>query len=226
MVSVLLVTDDSVLTCGLAHILEESSDLRLTGVCAAVAGATETIRQAKADVVMIDVNFTMSLSFIADIRKSSPESRICLWGRCLPDEIAYAAMTAGIRGILRRTLPAAEVLECLRRLAADQVWFEERLMAGFFCNRAVRLTRRESQLIAVLAQGMKNKEIAYTLSLSEGTVKVYLSRLFEKLGVKDRFELALYGLRHMMTEGANTTVVETVLPAPGGAGLYPAADLQ
>jgi DNA-binding CsgD family transcriptional regulator len=61
----------------------------------------------------------------------------------------------------------------------------------------VALTKRESQLVSLLSQGLKNKEIATTLTISEGTVKVYLSRLFQKVGVKDRFELALYGLRNL-----------------------------
>src|SRR5450432_2214071 len=58
-------------------------------------------------------------------------------------------------------------------------------------------TRSEGQLVTLLAQGLKNKEIATALNISEGTVKVYLSRLFQKLGVKDRFELALYGLKNL-----------------------------
>ena len=63
--------------------------------------------------------------------------------------------------------------------------------------RRYSLTRREGQLVTLLSQGLKNKEIATALSISEGTVKVYLSRLFQKLGVKDRFELALYGLKNL-----------------------------
>jgi DNA-binding CsgD family transcriptional regulator len=61
----------------------------------------------------------------------------------------------------------------------------------------VALTRREGQLISLLSQGLKNKEIATALNISEGTVKVYLSRLFQKVGVKDRFELALFGLKNL-----------------------------
>jgi DNA-binding NarL/FixJ family response regulator len=143
---------------------------------------------------------SVPLSAIADLRKSSPECHICLWARQISDELAYQAMTLGVRGILRRALPVSDLLTCLGKLARNEVWFEERLMGGFFSNHVVRLTRRESQLVALLAQGMKNKEIAYALSLSEGTVKVYLSRLFEKLSVKDRFELALYGLRNLNTD--------------------------
>ena len=69
--------------------------------------------------------------------------------------------------------------------------------------RRYSLTRREGQLVSLLSQGLKNKEIATALTISEGTVKVYLSRLFQKLGVKDRFELALYGLKNL-TPGGGT----------------------
>jgi DNA-binding NarL/FixJ family response regulator len=62
--------------------------------------------------------------------------------------------------------------------------------------RRAALTAREAQLVRLLSLGLKNREIAATLSVTEGTVKVYLSRLFAKLGVKDRFELALYGMRN------------------------------
>jgi DNA-binding CsgD family transcriptional regulator len=76
----------------------------------------------------------------------------------------------------------------------------------------VALTKRESQLVALLSQGLKNKEIASTLQISEGTVKVYLSRLFQKVGVKDRFELALYGLKNLQNMAGD---------APGDGGAPP-----
>jgi DNA-binding CsgD family transcriptional regulator len=82
-------------------------------------------------------------------------------------------------------------------VAEGGLWFEETLKTSFTSMRTVSLTRRESQLVSLLSQGLKNKEIASTLFISEGTVKVYLSRLFHKLGVKDRFELALFGLKNM-----------------------------
>jgi DNA-binding CsgD family transcriptional regulator len=67
----------------------------------------------------------------------------------------------------------------------------------------VSLTQREGQLVTLLSQGLKNKEIATTLMISEGTVKVYLSRLFQKVGVKDRFELALFGLKNLTSGHAS-----------------------
>jgi DNA-binding CsgD family transcriptional regulator len=82
---------------------------------------------------------------------------------------------------------------------AGELWFEKALTDSFLCARRVALTQREGQLVTLLSQGLKNKEIATTLMISEGTVKVYLSRLFQKVGVKDRFELALFGLKNLTT---------------------------
>jgi DNA-binding CsgD family transcriptional regulator len=89
-----------------------------------------------------------------------------------------------------------------------ELWFEKALTDSIMSARRYSLTRREGQLVSLLSQGLKNKEIATALNISEGTVKVYLSRLFQKLGVKDRFELALYGLKNLTPGGGsmeNTT---------------------
>ena len=90
-------------------------------------------------------------------------------------------------------------MKCLQKVQAGELWFEKALTDSFLCARRVALTQREGQLVSLLSQGLKNKEIATTLMISEGTVKVYLSRLFQKVGVKDRFELALFGLKNLTT---------------------------
>jgi DNA-binding CsgD family transcriptional regulator len=108
-------------------------------------------------------------------------------------------MGLGVRGILRKTLPTDLQVKCLQKVQAGELWFEKALTDSFLCARRVALTQREGQLVSLLSQGLKNKEIATTLMISEGTVKVYLSRLFQKVGVKDRFELALFGLKNLTT---------------------------
>ena len=78
--------------------------------------------------------------------------------------------------------------------------------------RPINLTRRESRLVKVVSRGLKNKEIATELGISEGTVKVYLSKLFEKVGAKDRFELALIGVRQLQCNCARRA-------SPGNGGI-------
>jgi DNA-binding NarL/FixJ family response regulator len=125
--------------------------------------------------------------------------KLVLGGNSISTELAFQAMGLGVRGILRKTLPTELQVKCLQKVQAGELWFEKALTDSFLCARRVALTQREGQLVSLLSQGLKNKEIATTLMISEGTVKVYLSRLFQKVGVKDRFELALFGLKNLTT---------------------------
>jgi DNA-binding NarL/FixJ family response regulator len=127
--------------------------------------------------------------------RREPLSRVVLWLHEIAPESAFRAKECGVRGILRKSLPAEMILKCIRRVAEGELWFEKTLTDTFLNGRTVRVSRRENQLITLVSQGLKNKEIASVLEISEGTVKVYLSRLFEKVGVRDRFELALLGLK-------------------------------
>jgi DNA-binding NarL/FixJ family response regulator len=194
---IVVYSDDHVLSQGAAYLLGAAEDLHLECICHESSQLVIEVRTQQPDVLLLDVSADVNLALISDLRKAAPNCRVILWGREVPHELAYQAMSMGIRGVLDRTLPASDLISCIRKVAGNDVWFNESLTSGFFCKRVAKLTRRESQLVALLARGMKNKEIAYFLSLSEGTVKVYLSRLFEKVGVKDRFELALYGLRNL-----------------------------
>jgi DNA-binding NarL/FixJ family response regulator len=115
-------------------------------------------------------------------------------------ELAFHAMELGIRGILRKSLPAALQLKCLRAVQAGESWFERSLIRDSVCPPASTLTPRERFFLHMLAQGSKNQEIAREVKLSEAQVRDALSRLFRKIGVRDRFELSLYGLKHVPLE--------------------------
>lgn len=161
------------------------------------------------DVLLIDLTPEVTFGLLTQLRRELPHCRIVLWVRSISTELAYQAMELGIRGILRKTLAAEMLLKCLTKVGEGELWFDKGLTASFLSARMVSLTKRESQLVSLLSQGLKNKEIAATLSISEGTVKVYLSRLFQKVGVKDRFELALYGLRNLQNMSGEFGAVNT-----------------
>ena len=98
------------------------------------------------------------------------------------------------------------MLECLRSVAHGNVWIEsslsEHVMGSFDRRAAPRLTPREKEIVHHVCGGLKNKEIADALSITAGTVKVHLMHIFEKTGVKDRFELAVHGRRLLGIEHA------------------------
>jgi two-component system, NarL family, nitrate/nitrite response regulator NarL len=206
-----LYTDEPILASGLETIFAESEDYRLSAICRTPAAVIEQARTDRPEVLLLDLTPDLTFGLLLEIQRQLPASKIVLWVRTISTELAYQAIEHGVRGILRKTHSPEVLLKCLQMVAEGGLWFEEALKASFTAMRTISLTRRESQLVSLLSQGLKNKEIAATLFISEGTVKVYLSRLFQKLGVKDRFELALFGLKNMPSGEA---LVEMPQPRP------------
>jgi len=197
MARLFLFTDEPVLAKGLDTVLCSAGEFELVAVCSEAFQLPQGLEAAKPDVLLMDLIPELTFGVLVDLQRRFPGSRIVLWVRSISTEMAYQAIEHGVRGILRKTLPFETLLKCLRMVHEGGLWFEETLKTSFMSVRTISLTRRESQLVSLLSQGLKNKEIAASLFITEGTVKVYLSRLFHKLGVKDRFELALYGLKNM-----------------------------
>jgi DNA-binding NarL/FixJ family response regulator len=198
MARVLLLADEPVLARGFSAVLASAPGFDDAAVCQSPSELMErALSEERPDVLLIDLTPDVTFGLLTQLRRELPQCRIVLWVRTISTELAYQAMELGIRGILRKTLPAELLIKCLAKVSEGELWFDKGLTASFLSAKMVTLTKRESQLVSLLSQGLKNKEIAATLSISEGTVKVYLSRLFQKVGVKDRFELALYGLRNL-----------------------------
>ena len=197
MASVLLCTDESILAEGLKRILAGSPELELISWCPRLDELRADIEIHQPELLLVDLTSEVNFSVLSGLHQIARQARIVLWVHAISTELALQAMSLGIRGILRKTLPIETLMRCLMRVHEGELWFEKALTDSIMTARRYSLTRREGQLVALLSQGMKNKEIATALNISEGTVKVYLSRLFQKLGVKDRFELALYGLKNL-----------------------------
>jgi DNA-binding NarL/FixJ family response regulator len=183
----------------LESVLRQVDGFDLLPSCETIAGLQEQLARSSPDVLLLDLSPEVTFTLLSDLKQSAPETAVVLWVTSISTELAFQAMGLGVRGILRKQLPADLQVKCLQRVYAGELWFEKGLTDSFLNARRVVLTNREGQLVSLLSQGMKNKEIAAALMVSEGTVKVYLSRLFEKAGVKDRFELALFGLRNLTT---------------------------
>src|ERR1700688_1094385 len=199
MTRILLYSDEPILAKGLESVLRQVEGFELLSICSAVTGMMEQVAHGAPDLVLMDLTPEITFAVLSDMKHAMMHSKIVLWVNSISTELAFQAMGLGVRGILRKTLPTDLQVKCLQKVQMGELWFEKALTDSFLCARRVALTQREGQLVSLLSQGLKNKEIATTLMISEGTVKVYLSRLFQKVGVKDRFELALFGLKNLTT---------------------------
>jgi len=197
MASVLLCSDEPILAEGLSRILAGAEALNLVSFCPRIDELRSQMELHQPDLLLVDLSAGITFGVLSGLHEVAAQAKIILWVHSISTELALQAMSLGVRGILRKTLPTETLLRCLTRVNEGELWFEKALTDSIMSARRYSLTRREGQLVSLLSQGLKNKEIATALNISEGTVKVYLSRLFQKLGVKDRFELALYGLKNL-----------------------------
>lgn len=195
--SVLVFSDEPLLLAGLQAALGARPVTSPIKILPKLREILPALASESPQLLLVDLPAECNLSMLRDFRTAQPACHIVLWVRDISTEAAYQAIEMGVRGILKKTLGGEEVIECLEAVMKGDLWLDKDLTMTLLTSKPVNLTRRESQLVGLLAQGLKNKEIATALEISEGTVKVYLSRLFEKVGAKDRFELALFGVRNL-----------------------------
>ena len=209
MIRLLLVNNEPLLQDALAVLVAPCVDICLVDCCNDYSELILRLENEKPDVVLMNSAGPVDWSLIAFCRRTAPEARIVLWVGDIPPELAQKAVECGVRGLLRRNLNAEMILRCIRKVAAGELWYEKSLAFSIFSGRTIKLSKRQGELVVLVSKGLRNKEIANILSISEGTVKVYISRLLEKVGAKDRFELAIFGLRNLQyceTESGEVTL--------------------
>jgi DNA-binding NarL/FixJ family response regulator len=189
--------------------LARSEEFEYLGASSSLTEALGATREMRPDIMLVDHSsgLKMVFQFISDVKSTWPKCQPVLWVNDLAEIDCFRALQIGARGVLKKSLPVASVVDCLRAVGQGNVWIEgsaEQTLPGFERRAAPRLTPREREIVKQICVGMKNKEIAGTLSITAGTVKVHLMHIFEKTGVKDRFELAMHGRKLLGLEHAET----------------------
>lgn len=185
---------------GVRTLLTGCSDVRFADVVGSLAQARDLLRLNAPDVLMVDKAFGMQaiLDWLSSIKQEESRTGVVIWGVSVTEAEALRFLQAGARGILRKTAGIPVILACLRTVAAGRSWMEDCMFRD--SARADRyprseLTSREQQVLDLVEQGFKNKEIAQELGIRPGTVKIHLKHIFEKTGVRGRYGLALSGLK-------------------------------
>jgi two-component system nitrate/nitrite response regulator NarL len=196
LISLTVYTNEPLQAMALEVLLRPSDDISLLPIVSEVDALLDQVTLRKPQVLLLAVDTSMDWGLLNQLRRESPDTKVVMWLHEITPELAYQAIECGVRGILRKSLPPDMIAKCVRKVQAGELWFEKALTQTFLSGRSVKVSKREGELITLVTQGLKNKEIASVMGITEGTVKVYLSRLFGKIGARDRFELALIGLRN------------------------------
>jgi two-component system, NarL family, nitrate/nitrite response regulator NarL len=181
----------AVYSVGLQTALAASQQTRPSRVCGTLTQLMNQIGAASPSLVLIELTPEVTLDALKRIRSRAGTASIILCGEAVSAEFATQAVGLGIRGILRKDL---SVELHLKQLLGNRA--HPRPLLKW---RQAPLTTRERQLLGYVSQGLKNRAIAQAMGITEGTVKVYLSRLCDKVGATDRVSLAAMGRRSSLS---------------------------
>ena len=209
---------------GLAKVLSTCDDLEFIGAASGLTEALDALKRQQPKVILIGqtAGLKVVFQFISDVRSTSSTCQPILWVNDLAEIDCFRALQLGARGILKKTLPVESLVECLRSVGRGDVWIEgslsDQVVGALDRRSAPRLTPREKEIVHHVCGGLKNKEIAEALRITAGTVKVHLMHIFEKTGVKDRFELAVHGRRMLgMDHAGEVSRAESQLASQSGS---------
>jgi DNA-binding NarL/FixJ family response regulator len=190
---------------GLEQLLKETDDLEFGPSHTTPEGWLQTSGAHRTDILMIDKGLgmkvvleTLSQLPVEHGNSSSTVPAVVVWGTSISEAEALRFLQAGAKGIIRKSADGGTILACLRCVALGRSWMQNSVFRDAGSNEfEVRtdLTPRELQVMELVEQGYKNREVAHELGIRPGTVKIHLKHIFEKTGVRGRHGLALNGLR-------------------------------
>jgi NarL family two-component system response regulator LiaR len=206
MITVLIVDDHSVVRQGLRYLLEQEDGIEVVGDCPDGASAVAAARSLAPTVVLLDLFLpdASGLDVLARIKRDRPATEVLMLTSSTADEHLLAAIRAGALAYLPKTAGVDDVVASVRSAARGESRLDPRIAARLV--REVRdagpppgplklLSPRETQVLAQLARGRSNREIAKTLAITEDTVKAHVSSILAKLQLSDRTQAAIFGLQ-------------------------------
>ena len=206
-ISVLLVDDHALMREGLKQLLELEEDIHVVGEAVDGFDALYKIRQLRPEVVLLDIRMPMidGIAVTRQITHEFPSIAVIILTISPDHQQMLQAMRNGARGYLLKSVSSQELTQAIRMVHQGGVLIEPEL-TGAIVREFRRLSNstqtyvnalsgRDIEILRYVAAGMSNKEIAVKLSYSEKTVKNYLSLIFQKLGIRDRTQAAIFALR-------------------------------
>lgn len=202
-IRVFLVDDHELVRRGLRDILEEHSEITIVGEAGTAGEAVAAIDEAAPDVVVLDVRLPdgSGVDVCREVRSRRPETRALMLTSFDDDAALFAAILAGASGYLLKQIRGEELATAVLRVADGQSLLDpavtarvlERVRAGATSPTGLeQLSGQERRILALVAEGMTNRQIAERLFLSEKTVKNYVSSLLAKLGLSRRTQAAVF----------------------------------
>jgi DNA-binding NarL/FixJ family response regulator len=202
---VLVVDDQRLVREGLTALLELVEDLHLVAVAEDGAQALALVAEHRPDVVLMDLRMPGmdGVEATRRIRRDHPDVEVVVLTTHADDDSILSALGAGARGYLTKDAGVAEIARAVAAAQAGQALLapqvQARLLTGLTDRSPGPLTGRETEVLALIADGLSNAEIAARLVVSEATVKSHINRIFAKTGARDRAQAVRWAYQHGVT---------------------------
>jgi len=236
-VRVIVADTQAIFRAGLRKVFALEDDIRVVGQAETLAQTQSAVKKFSSDVVIFEAALSPNpVEAVADLLRQNPQMRIVVVTPGADEELTLELFRRGAHGVVSREVEPELLVDCLRKVAAGETWLETKAVHWVMDayrnqnSRAagtrpkVQLTPKETLIVSCVTQGMKNKEIALRVGTTEQVVKNYLRKVYDKLGVADRLELALYCLNHHVVDHAKVPALPTS-PANGKAAAAAAGAL-
>ncbi|MGC2473813.1 MAG: response regulator transcription factor [Candidatus Sulfotelmatobacter sp.] len=227
-VRVIVADTQAIFRAGLRKIFALEDDIRVVGQAETLAQMQSSVAKFSADILIFESALAPNpVDAVSELMRQSPKLRIVVVTPGPDEELTLELFRRGAHGIISREVEPELMVDCLRKVVAGETWLDQHAVRWVMeayrnqNNRAsgarskVQLTPKETLIVSCVTQGMKNKEIALRVGTTEQVVKNYLRKVYDKLGVADRLELALYCLNHHVVD--NTKVPPLPAPVNGAA---------
>jgi two-component system nitrate/nitrite response regulator NarL len=222
MIRVLLADSQAIYRVGMRKIFALEDDIRVICQVDSVPSLHSAVENYPCDIVLLEGNLlTGTTDAIPELVRRAPNVKIIIQTMASDESNTVELYRRGVRGIIPRSISPDLLVKCVRKIAAGETWIDNQSVnwvIDAYRSQATspsgprsqpRLSAKELAIITCITQGKRNKEIAYQLGTTEQVIKNYLRKVYDKLGVSDRLELALYCLHHELHKNQ---------PVPAGNG--------
>ena len=216
-IRIILADSQAIYRVGIRKIFALEDDLRVVAQADSLENLRDAVLRYPTDIVLLEGGLLSGTSNgIPELVQLVPNVKLIVQAIATDESQTVELYRRGVRGIISRSISPDLLVRCVRRIAAGETWIDNqsvnwvieayRSQAESLVNPRTqpRLSPKETAIITCITQGKRNKEIAFQLGTTEQVIKNYLRKIYDKLGVSDRLELALYCLHHKIIESEET----------------------
>ncbi|HEY5057185.1 MAG TPA: response regulator transcription factor [Acidobacteriaceae bacterium] len=231
-VRIILADTQAIYRVGMKKVFALEDDLRVVAQAESLPNLHSALQRYPTDVVLLEGQMIAgTIDAIPEMMKHAPNAKLIVQVVDADESNIVELYRRGVRGVVPRSISPDLLIKCVRKIADGETWIDNqsiswvieayRSQASSLTNPRVqpKLSKKELAIISCITRGMRNKEIAYQIGTTEQVIKNYLRKVYDKLGVSDRLELALYCLHHQLLK--NYAQDAEVVQMPAAAQVTP-----